>query len=103
MSRPRTIRVPHAAANELHSRRAQGVISRKLEFRCEDAAFKRGALRTLDQGFPVEHVILGDGACGDALGWISREVFVFMEEAFLSDRRRHFVQLIRIEVCCRTL
>lgn len=101
MSRPRTVWMPHAAADELHSRRAQRVVSGEFEFGCEDAAFEGGALRALDQCFPVEHVIFGDGACGDAFGWVGREVFVFVEEALLSDRRRHFVQLIGMEMCCR--
>lgn len=85
LSRSRTVRVPHTTSNELHCRRAQGVISWELQLRCEDAALKRGFLWTLDQGFPIEHIIFGDGACGDALWWVGREVLVFVEKALLSD------------------
>lgn len=31
------------------------------------------------------HVIFCDGACGDAVGRVGGEVFVFVEEAFLRD------------------
>jgi hypothetical protein len=82
--------VPHASSDELHCRRAKGVILGELELGCEDAAFEWGAAWAFNQGFPVKHVIFGDGAGGDSLWWVCGEVLVFVEEALLSDVRRHF-------------
>ena len=94
MSRLLTVGVPHATSNELHSRRAQGVVSRELQLRCENAALEGGFLGALDQGFPMEHVILGDGACSDTLRWVGGEVFVFVEKALLGDGGGHLCCLI---------
>lgn len=94
LSRSRTVRVPHATSDELHCRRAQGVVSWELQLRCEDTALEGSFLWTLDQGFPIEHVILGDGACGDTLWWVGGEVLVFVEKTLLGDGGRHFFCLI---------
>lgn len=62
-----TIRMPYIA-QKFHARRVQRVIFGKLQFGREDATFKGSAIRALDQGFPEEDVVFGDGAGGDAVG-----------------------------------
>ena len=62
-----TVWMPHLA-EKLHGRRCERVVLGKLELGGEDAALEGGALGPLDQGFPDQEVIFGDGAGGDALG-----------------------------------
>ena len=80
-----TIRMPNPTTHKLHRRRTKRIILRKLQLGREHAALKGRTFGSLDQCFPVEHVIFGDGAGGDALGRVGREVFVFVEETFLGD------------------
>lgn len=68
-------------AQELHARRVERVVLGELELSGEDAAFERSAVGTLDQGFPEEDVVFGDGAGGDAVGRGGGEGAVFVEEA----------------------
>lgn len=91
-NKERTIRVPHPGPDELHSRRAQGVVLGELELGCEYTTFEWGFFGPLDQGFPVEHVILRDRASCDAFWWVRGEVLVFVEQAFLGDGGSHFVR-----------
>jgi hypothetical protein len=73
--------MPHIR-DELHLRRRERIVLGKLEFGGEDAAFERCAFGALDQGFPEEHVVFGDGTRGYAFGWVGGEGFVLFEEAF---------------------
>ena len=93
-SQSRTVRVPHATSDKFHRRRAQGVVSWELQLCCENAALEGGFFWALNQGFPIEHVIFGDGTGGDTLWWVGGEVLVFVEKALLSDGGRHFRYLI---------
>lgn len=77
---PHTIRMPHLPQKP-HRGWIQRVILRELEFGREDATFEGGAVRSLDQSFPEEDVVFGDGAGGDAVGGGGGEEFVFVEEA----------------------
>lgn len=72
--------MPHLA-QEAHRGRVQRVILRELELGGEDAAFEGGAVRALDQRFPEEDVVFGDGPGGDAVRGGGGEEFVFVEEA----------------------
>ncbi len=72
--------MPHLA-QEAHRGRVQRVVLGELELGGEDAAFKGGAVGALDQGFPEEDVVFGDGARGDAVGRGRGEEFVLVEEA----------------------
>lgn len=76
----RTVGVPHVG-EELHGRRRERVVLGEFQLGGEDAAFKGRALGALDEAFPVEEVVLGDGAGGDALGGAVCESAVFLEEA----------------------
>ena len=84
-----TIRMPHPAQKP-HCGRAQGIIFRELELGGEYPAFVGCALGALDQGFPEEEVVFGDGAGGDTVGWRGGQGFVFHEEAFGGDCGGHF-------------
>lgn len=75
-----TIRMPDIA-QELHARRVQRVILGELELGGEEAAFERGAVGALDQGFPKEDIVLGDGPGGDAVRGRGGQGAVFVEEA----------------------
>ena len=46
------------------------VITGKLEFGGKYAALKGGAFGPLDQAFPVQKVVFGDGTSGDAFRWV---------------------------------
>jgi hypothetical protein len=81
--------VPHPTPDELHSRWAQRVVLGEFELCGEDTTLERGTSGALDQSFPVEHVIFGDWACGDALGRVGGEVLVFVEQALLRDGGCH--------------
>ena len=76
----RTVGMPDLA-QEAHRGRVQRVVLGEVELGGEDAAFEGGAVRSLDQGFPEEDVVFGDGAGGDAVGRGGGEEFVFVEEA----------------------
>lgn len=82
--------MPDASADEFHRRGAERIISGELELCGENTAFERRFFGALNQSFPVEHVIFGDGAGSDSLWWVGGEVFVFVEQAFLGDGRHHF-------------
>ena len=58
----------------------EGVIFWKLQLGGEYAAFEGGAVGALDESFPEEDVVFGDGTSGDAVGGVGCEVFVFEEE-----------------------
>ena len=72
--------MPHLP-QEPHRRRIQRVVLWELQLGRENAAFEGRAVRSLDQSFPEEDVVFGDGAGGDAVGWGGGEEFVFVEEA----------------------
>lgn len=74
---------------ELHRRRRQRVVLGELELGGEDAALERRALGALDEAFPVQEVVLGDGAGRDALGRVVGERAVLLEEAAVGGRLGH--------------
>ena len=71
--------MPHLP-QEAHRGRVQRVVLGELQLRGEDAAFERGAIGSLDQRFPEEDVVFGDGAGGDAVGRGGGEELVLVEE-----------------------
>ena len=75
-----TIRMPHLA-QKAHRGRVKRIVLWEFQLGGEDAAFKGGAVGALDEGFPEEDVVFGDGAGGDAVGGGGGEEFVFVEEA----------------------
>lgn len=78
--RPLTVGVPHVG-EELHGRRRERVVLGEAQLGGEDAALKGCALGALDEALPVQQVVLGDGAGGDALGGVVGEGAVLLEEA----------------------
>lgn len=74
---------------ELHGRRRERVVLGELELGGEDAALKGGALGTLDEAFPEEEVVFGDGAGGDAFGGVVGEGAVFLEETAVGGGLSH--------------
>lgn len=83
-----TVRMPHVARKP-HGRRRERIVLGKLELGGEDAALEGRALGALDQCFPHEDVVFGDGACGDAFGRVVGERAVFVEEALGGDAVGH--------------
>lgn len=81
--------MPHPATYKLHRRRRKRVVLGEIQLRSKDAAFKRRALRTLDERFPVEHIVFRHGSRGDAIGRVRRQILVFMEQTLLCHRGRH--------------
>lgn len=75
----RTIGMPDLP-QELHGGRRERVVLGELELGREDAAFERRALRSLDQGLPVQQVVLADGAGGDAVGRVVGEGAVLLQK-----------------------
>lgn len=71
--------MPHVS-EKLHTRRRERVVLGELEFGGEHAAFEGSAFRSLDQTFPVEEVVFGNGAGGDAIGRVVGQGSVFLEE-----------------------
>lgn len=65
---------------KLHTRRRKRVVLGELELSGKDAAFEGRVLRALDETFPVEEVVLGDRAGGDAVGGVVGQGAVFLEE-----------------------
>ena len=88
--------MPDPPSNEFHRWRTERIILGEFELGSKYTTFKWRALGTLDQGFPVEHVIFRDWACGDSLGWVCGEILVLVEETFLSDRSAHFETLVGV-------
>ncbi len=80
--------MPHLP-QEPHRGRVERVILGKLELGGEDAALEGRAVGALDQGFPEEDVVFGDGARGDAVGRGGGEEFVLVEEAAGGDGGCH--------------
>ena len=72
--------MPHLA-QKAHRRRVKRIVLWEFQLGGKDAAFKGGAVGALDEGFPEEDVVFGDGAGGDAVGGGGGEEFVFVEEA----------------------
>lgn len=72
--------MPHLA-QKAHRGRVKRIVLWEFQLGGEDAAFKGGAVGALDEGFPEEDVVFGDGAGGDAVGGGGGEEFVFVEEA----------------------
>ncbi len=83
-----TVRMPNLA-QELHLRRAERVVFGELQFSREDPAFKGCVFGALDQGFPGEDVVFGDGTGGYAVRGGGGEEAVFVEEAFGGYGCRH--------------
>lgn len=73
-----TIRMPDLP-QKLHLGRTERVVLGEVEFGGKDAALERGVFRSLDQGFPGEDIVFGDGAGGDAVRWGGGEEPVFVE------------------------
>ena len=71
--------MPHLAQKP-HTGRIQRIVLGELELGGEDAALKGGAVGALDEGFPEEDVVFGDGAGGDAVRGGRGEELVFVEE-----------------------
>jgi len=67
-------------AEEGHLGWRERVVLGELELGGEDAAFKRGPFRALDEGLPLEEVVFGDRAGGDAVWWIVGQGAVFREQ-----------------------
>ena len=84
----RTIRMPYVA-QKLHCRWRKWIVFGELEFGGEDTALERGAVRSLDESFPDEDVIFGNGTGGDSFWRRGGEKFVFVEEAFGGYGARH--------------
>lgn len=82
-----TVRMPHLAADKAHGGRHQRVVLGKAQLGREDAALKGRALGALDDGLPEQHVVLGDGAGGDAVGRVVGEGAVLLEEAAVGGGR----------------
>lgn len=82
--------MPNPAAQKFHRGRTERIILGELELSSKHAAFKRCALRALDQRLPVEHVIFVDGTGGYAVWWICGEELVFVEKSLLGDRGCHY-------------
>jgi hypothetical protein len=68
---------------KLHGWRRKRVVLRELELGGKHTALKGCVLGTLDQAFPVEDVVLGDGPCGDALWRVVCERAILLQEASL--------------------
>lgn len=49
--------MPHPTTDEFHRRRTERVVLGEFELGGENTALEGGALGSLDQGFPVEHVV----------------------------------------------
>ena len=77
-------------AQKPHTGRIQGIILGKLQLGGEDAAFEGSTVGTLDESFPEEDVVFGDGAGGYAVGGRGGEGFVFVEETAGGDAGGHF-------------
>ena len=80
--------MPHLP-QKLHRRWRERVIFGEAQLGGEDAAFVGCAVGALDQGFPEEEVVFGDGTGGDAVRGVGGEVLVFGEEAFGCDGGGH--------------
>jgi hypothetical protein len=76
-----TIRMPDFT-QKLHLGRTEGIVFGESEFSGEDASFEGRVFGALDQRFPGEDVIFGDGTGGYAVGRRGGEEAVFVEEAF---------------------
>lgn len=74
---------------ETHGWWGERIVLWELELGGEDAAFKRGALWTLDEAFPVEEVVFGDGAGRDAVWRVVGQGAVFLKEAPVGGRLGH--------------
>lgn len=72
--------MPHVS-EKLHRRRRQRIVLGELELCGKHSALKGSSLGALDEAFPVQQVVLGDGAGGDAFGRVVCESAVFLEEA----------------------
>lgn len=75
----RTVRVPNVT-RKLHDRRHERVVLGELDLGGENASFIWRALGTLYEGFPEEQVVFVDGAGGDAIRRILREMSVLLKE-----------------------
>lgn len=84
----RTVRMPDVA-EEPHAGRVERVVLGELELGGEDAALEGSAVGALDEGFPEEDVVLGDGARGDAVGRGGGQGAVLVEEAAGGEGRSH--------------
>jgi hypothetical protein len=77
-----TIRMPHLP-KEPHTWRRKRIILRKLQLSGKQTAFERCSLGSLNQRFPVEQVVFGDGSGGDAFWGIVGQGAVFLQQATL--------------------
>jgi hypothetical protein len=68
-------------SKEAHGRWRERIVLWELELCGEDAALERRALGALDEALPVQQVVLGDWAGGDAVWRVVGEGAVFLEEA----------------------
>lgn len=86
--------MPHVG-EKLHRRRRQRIVLGKLELCGKNAALKGSSFGALDEAFPVQQVVLGDGAGGDAFGRVVCEGAVFLEEAAVGGGLGHGGRMTR--------
>ena len=65
-----TVRMPDTAPEKLHRRWTQRIILGEFQFGRKHATLERRTLGTLDESFPMVHVIFGDGTSRDPVGGI---------------------------------
>uniref|UniRef100_A0A6M2E4X4 Uncharacterized protein n=1 Tax=Amblyomma tuberculatum TaxID=48802 RepID=A0A6M2E4X4_9ACAR len=63
-------------ARKLHLGWTQRIVRRKGELGRENTAFETGTLRSRDEGFPLEEVLLTHRARDDAFGWVQSQLLV---------------------------
>lgn len=67
-----TVWVPNSTSDKLHSRGAQRIVLGELELGCKHTTLEGSVAGALDQSFPIEHVILRDGASRDTFRRVCR-------------------------------
>lgn len=83
---------------ELHGWRRERVVLGEPQLGGEDAALKGRVLGTLDQTLPVEEVVLGAGAGGDAFGRVVGEGAVLLQETAVGGGLGHGLEAVSIAV-----
>ena len=85
---PRTIGMPDVD-EELHGGRGEWVVLWELELGGEHAAFEGRVLGPLNEAFPVEDVVLGDGAGCDAFGRVVGQGAILLQQAAVGGGLSH--------------
>lgn len=89
--------MPHVS-EEPHGWRGKRIVLGELELGGKDTALERSALGALDKALPVKQIVFGDGASGDALGWVVGERAILLEQTAVGGRLRHDAGSAGIEV-----